>query len=114
MATVILATGLVAIYKSYLLCLDQQTYLIHRIYANNLLDKKIFETERLYQEKGESAIKEEMTEPMVIHNKNLIFEVKAFIQEVRDLEDILQLDIGVFWPEGGRLVRLTKSVYISR
>ena len=116
-AIMILTTGIVAIYKTFLLSLDQQNYLTHRLYASNLLDKKIFEMERLFQEKGIAALKEDLTENVVVDNKNLVFQVKTFFRaplEIPDLEDVLQIDIGVFWPEHGRVVRLTRAAYVSR
>ena len=111
---VILTTGIFMIYKIFLSSLDQQSYLTHRFYASNLLDKKIFEAQRLFQEKGTFLPKEGLGEDVFIDNKKLAFEIKTLFQEIPGLEDLLQLDIGVFWLERGRPVRLTRSVYISR
>ena len=112
----ILATGIVMIYKTFLTSLDQQTYLLHRLYANNLLDQRIAELQHLFEEQGKTSLEKKGTiiEEVSIHNKIVPFEVQAFFTDVLDLEDILQLDIGIFWSEHGRPVRLTRSIYISR
>ena len=111
----ILSTGIVMIYKTFLISLDQQNYLLHRLYANNLLDLEITQLQHVFQEKGRSSLKDnEMTKNAVIHNKTLAFAIKTFFQDIPELEGTLQMDIGIFWLERGRTVRLTRSVYLSR
>lgn len=111
----ILSTGIVMIYKAFLISLDQQNYLVHRLYANNLLDQKIAELGRLFQERGKDALKKEgLVEDVVIHNKQVPFEIKTFFEDFADLPDLLELNVGVFWSEHGRPVRLTRVAYISR
>jgi len=110
----ILATGVVMIYKTFLMSLDRQTYLFHRLYANNLLDQKIAEAQQLFQETGRSGLEKiNLSESVSIRNQVFPFEIKAFVENILDLENVLQLDIGIFWSEHGRSVRLTRSVYIS-
>jgi len=110
----ILATGIVMIYKTFLISLDQQSYLTHRLYANNLLDQKIVELGILFQEKGEAALQKGSFKDMMIHNKKIPFEIKTAFESVVNLPDLLQVNMGVYWSEHGRPVRLTRSIYISR
>ena len=111
----ILSTGIVMIYKSFLVSMDQQSYLLHRLYANNLLDSEITQLERIFREKGKLALKDdERMKNVVIHNKDIPFTVKTFFQEIPGLEDLLQMDIGILWLERGKTVRLSRSVYLAR
>jgi prepilin-type N-terminal cleavage/methylation domain-containing protein len=113
----ILAIGLVMIYKAFLLSLDHQNYLIHRLYANVLMDQKIGETRFFLQEKGAVALekeKKEKVEHVVINNRDIPFTIARFFQKVPGIENFLQMDIGISWFEHGRPIHLTRSLYISR
>lgn len=112
---VILSTGIVMIYKAFLLSLDHQRYMIHRLYANNLLDQKIEGIQRLFQDKGAASLKPgETVENISISHKAIPFAINTLFKNVSDMEDFLQMDIGISWLERGRPIRLTRSVYISR
>ena len=111
----ILATGIVMIYKVFLSSLDHQRYLIHRLYANNVLDQKIEEMQRLFKEKGEESLQQiETVENVFLRNKEIAFTTIVLFENVPGLKNILQMDVGVSWPERGRPIHLARSVYIVR
>jgi prepilin-type N-terminal cleavage/methylation domain-containing protein len=110
----ILSTGIVVIYKAFLFSLDRQRYLVHRLYANNLLDQKIAEVQRLFQDKGEASLDPgEAVENISVDNRKIPMTIQTLFQKM-PVENLLQMDIGVSWLERGHPARLSRSVYISR
>lgn len=116
LATVgVLAAGIVMVYKAFLVSLDHQEYLTHRLYAMNLLDHMTaviandYQTQETtsFQPKGEIA-------QVVLNNKPMAFRFETEIHSIGEMENIAQLDAHVSWPEQGKACRLSKAVYLFR
>ena len=109
----ILTTGIVMIYKVFLLSLDRQRYLLHRLYANNILDRRIAEVQHSLKAKGVTTLEQkEVVENAVLHNKEIPFTTAVAFQNVADLENLYQMNIGISWLERGHVMHLARSVYI--
>src|SRR5262245_8551690 len=80
---VVLSTGIVAIYKTFLLCLDHQRYLTHRLYASNLIDRRTAQLQALFREKGDAfqnQSKVPLDENGFLFNQEVPFEIKTFVR----------------------------------
>ena len=111
----ILSTGITLIYRSFLISLDYQEYLSHRLYAINLLNDAIAIRQWELQDKGKVDLGQHMeTVDAKLNNKKVAFQISTLVRKVDQLENIFELDTVLAWLENGRSVRLVQSTYISR
>ena len=115
-AVSILASGMVMIYKGLLLSVDIQEYLMHRLYAGNLLEQKIGMIQRDFQDAEEEnfLIPNGETQEVVLNNKPIAFQFSYDVRNLGNLKKILQLDVILSWVEHGRSFSLTRSAYVSQ
>jgi prepilin-type N-terminal cleavage/methylation domain-containing protein len=116
LATVgVLATGIVMVYKAFLVSMDYQEYLTHRLYAMNLLDHMVAVIQNDYQTEDQmsSQPKGEIGE-VTLNNRPMAFRLETEIRSIEGLENISELDANISWPEQGKTLRLSKAVYLFR
>lgn len=112
--TAILSFGLVMIYKAFFISLGFNDHLAHRLSAITLLDNKIYELQRLYEEKHLVPLnKSSQVKSVMINNKRVDFEYDIDFKPIAGLEDMYRADITLSWAENNRDIRLSRSVYIS-
>lgn len=110
----ILSIGIVGIYKAYFLTLNTLTHITCRLQAVSLLHNRIASIEESYKLDRKiplSAIKEKSQ--AVIHNKTIEFNYQVDFSNLKDLDNILQLDLRLSWKEGPKTIQVTRSVYIA-
>jgi len=113
-AIVILSTGIVMVYKSFLKSLDYQSYLTARSCAVNLLEHKIAVIKAEYQENGGVNLVEGIEAyDVVLNNRPVTFQFDIRYSAVDAVNDISQLDLMLSWMERGRSFYLSRSMYVS-
>ncbi|MBF0385982.1 MAG: hypothetical protein HQL27_08945 [Candidatus Omnitrophica bacterium] len=112
-AIVILSSGIVAVFRSFLYCLDQTRYITNRLYADNFLENRLDKISvdlKLHQ-----ALPVSTDDVKSIDLKPTPLKIKQSIEikEVDDFLDIFQIDLYLSWNENGREIRLSRSAYLS-
>ncbi len=111
----VLTTGLVFIYKAFFLSLDYITHLRYRLHAAVLLDDKLAELRRDFIFRDEVSIDpKDYTRSLALNNREILFQFLPTYHTVDGLADVSQLDLTLTWQERERVVRLSRSAYISR
>jgi prepilin-type N-terminal cleavage/methylation domain-containing protein len=113
MATVaILATGVVFVYKALFLTLDFQEQLSHRLYALQLLDKKIAEIKIYYKEYEDLPMYfNGQVDRVYINNRLLQFQYLVDFNSIFEIENLKRVDLSVAWREKGRVLRLSRTSF---
>lgn len=109
---VILSTGIVAIFQSLLVSLDQIDYLTHRLHASNEIENVLFIKEKMLRQYKELSLNlgEEKTLP--VGNKTLSVDQKITISEIESYPDIFKIQLRLGWTEGERKIELTRENFI--
>ncbi|MCK5581148.1 MAG: prepilin-type N-terminal cleavage/methylation domain-containing protein [Candidatus Omnitrophica bacterium] len=114
-AIAILTTGLVMIYKAFLLSVDYQGYLTNRLYAMNLLDHKISLIQREYQDKGELPVQQRGEKfEVVLNRRTVTFQFDMAFEGVDGLEDVLEMVLFLSWEDRGKTRKLSRVAYLYR
>lgn len=110
----ILAGGLVMIYKSFFLCLDYQSHLACRAYANNLMEDRIALTEQMLRDyKVLSFNKDLQHETAEFFGRPVDYQVDVAITPKSDVVGLYEVLVTVSWHENNRDIALRRSAYIS-
>lgn len=113
-ALAILSTGIVLIYKSFLISLNYVHHLVCRSHALTLLDNKITYLQQLFATKKEIPFDQQAAADRVtIHNRPVYFHYEMNFKMVENLKNIYQLDISLAWEEGAEHKQLAHQVYIA-
>ncbi|MBF0512188.1 MAG: prepilin-type N-terminal cleavage/methylation domain-containing protein [Candidatus Omnitrophica bacterium] len=114
-ALVVLASGIVLIYKSFLLCADYLNNLTCRLYASSLIDEKIGHiTESFAQWPLKSLDLGLQSVTMDINHKPVTFNYDISLQPLTDVKSVWQLDVRILWKDGLRNMRAQRSAYMIR
>jgi len=110
---IILSVGIVAIFKTYLISLDQINHLTYRLYATTILDNQISSIERMLR--AYQALPLELTheEEVNLGHKTIIFKQELNIGQVDEFLDVFQIEVTLTWMENNRPKQLSRSAYIS-
>jgi hypothetical protein len=109
---VILAAGLVAIYRSFFIGLDYLQHLSCRLYALNLIENKIASAEENFRSLKDFDIGP-LSETAVINNKSVEFRFTVNLEPVGNLLSVFKLDLALTWEERDRVVTISRSAYFS-
>ncbi len=109
---VVLAGGLVAIYRAFFIGLDQLDHLSCRLCAINLIEKKIALVEKDFRSLKDFDIGP-LTEQGVINNRPVEFQYVINVQPVGELLAVFRLDIVLSWQEKGHAMSISRSAYFS-
>jgi len=113
-AVIILAVGLVGIYRALLLSLDYQDYLSQRLYCGNFFNSQL----ELLQFKAQSD-QDFSSEPLagaqlsVWGRQPLDLAWNAKLTPFTDPESLAQLDFQLSWSSRGKTFHLKDSVYVQ-
>ena len=112
---VILSSGIVMIYKSFFLCLDYLSYLTCRLYASQMIESKIADISRSYQEsQGAFFDRGATTETMEINHKWVDFNYTINLTPLSGLEHVYHLQISLAWYDGKRLMKLSRESLLTK
>jgi len=109
----ILSVGIVAIFKTYLISLDQINHLTYRLYATTILDNRISTTERMLRAFQALPIDLQHTEKVDLGHKTVNFEQELNISKVEDFLNVFEIDVTLKWMENDHQKQLSRSGYIS-
>lgn len=109
----VLSVGIVFIYKSFLVSIDQLEYLTQRLYATVLLDNQFSAIERNL--KIYKALPMSLNESLKIPigPKTITYKQGMNIKEVEDYPDVFSLTLVLSWSERKRQMALERTGYIS-
>jgi hypothetical protein len=113
LAAIILAAGLVALYRSFMVGADFINYYASRLCAFNLLEDRIAAIEHDFQALKKNFDVGPSMEEVVINNRPVEFHYDIILKPVDKLLSVFQLDIQVSWQEKGRRAALFRSAYFS-
>ncbi len=109
---VILSVGIVGIFKSLLISLDQIDYLTHRLYASTTMENLMFQKERMLRDVSELSLNLGEKIDVPVGNKNIRFDQNIEISEIESYPDLFSIDVTLSWKEGDRKILLRQSGYL--
>ena len=113
-AMMILATGIVFIYKSFFVSLGYMNHVTNRLVALSLLDNRIADMELLLKTKGALSLAGgSETKRVVIQQRTVDFHFETELRSVESIPGLYQVDLNLSWEEGTRGIRVGRTVYIS-
>jgi hypothetical protein len=112
LTAVILAAGLVAVYRSFFIGLNYLQHLSCRLYALNLMESKIASAEQNFRSLKDFDIGP-LTETAVINNRPVEFRFSVNTEPVGGLLSVFKIDIALTWQERDRVVTISRSAYFS-
>ena len=111
----VLSSGLVLLYNAFFLAIDYAQRVSCRLYAINLLDKKINEIQMLFQEKSQLIFNEKLdTETVNINHRKVKFQFTTNVEQKQGIEGVYQVDLNLSWDDGKRISRLARAFYMSQ
>ena len=114
-ALVILSVGIVAILKSFIVSLDQLSYLTNRFYATTLLDNRVAQMERTLIAYNTLSLDElALTETVRVGSKKIDFKQQVTIEEVKNFPELFELNVTVSWKENNRDIKLARACYLTK
>lgn len=114
-AMVILAAGIVAVYRSFFLCVDYLNNISSRWWASELIEEKISEISMQLKKDTKTAI--DLDSPpriITINNRPIRFQYAIQLIPFNDLDGINRLDVSLDWNDGRRSMHLNRSVYLIK
>lgn len=109
---VVLSAGIVVVFKSFFYSLDVVRSMTVRIYANNLMENRINEIERMLRVYNALPMQLGRSDDIDLGSKTVTFKEQMLFSEVEDFSDIFRLDFSVSWKDGNKEKKLTRSSYI--
>lgn len=109
----IVSLGLVGIFKTYIISLDQMSHITTRLYANALLDNQIIEIERMLKIYKTLPLELQQPPPVNVGHRKIDFSQGLKISAVDDYVDVFQIDITLNWMEGQREKTLSRTAFIT-
>ena len=109
---IVLAGGLVAIYRAFFIGLDPLDHLSYRLCAINLIEKKIAFVEKDFRSLKDFDIGP-LTESVVVNNRPIEFRYAINLQPIGELLSVFHLDIVLSWQEKGHPMSISRSAYFS-
>lgn len=113
-ALVVLATGIVFIYKSFFLCVDYLSRLTVRLHANELVDEKMADISRLFHEtaditaaSGTSVVEEE------INHQKIRFTYHVGFEPVINNDNAFRVKVQLSWEDAGRPMKTSRLGLIA-
>ncbi len=115
LSVVILAAGIVFIYRSFFLCVDYLNNLSCRLYALRLIDQRIGDVSHSYtQLEGEQLDAGVGLETHIINHRKVDFRYAVELTAVDDSNALYRVDVGISWQDGPRPMTFTRSAYLLR
>ncbi len=112
MTSVILAAGLVAIYRAFFTGVNYLQHLSCRLYALNLIENRIASAEKNFRSLKDFDIGP-LTETSLVNNYPVEFHYAVNLEPVGTLLSVFKLDIALSWEERGHTVTISRSAYFS-
>ena len=109
----VLSVGIVFIYKSFLVSIDQLEYLTQRLYATVLLDNQFSAIERNLKIYKALPVSLNESLKIPIGPKTITYKQGMNIKEVEDYPDVFSLTLVLSWSEQRRQMTLERTGYIS-
>ena len=114
-AMVILAAGIVAVYRSFFLCVDYLNNISTRWWANELVEEKITEVSRLLQEsKGTDVGLASTVQTVTINHRPINYTYDISLTPYSALPGIYQLNVALAWHDGHRPMHINRSLYLLK
>ncbi len=114
-ATVILAVGIVTIYRSYISLVGYSQHIIYRIYANQFLDNKMALIERLFLMEENLPLKQvSSSDSAVVNGHSLHFSYAVSLEALQDINGLYALDVTILWQEGQRRRSMERKTFLVR
>jgi prepilin-type N-terminal cleavage/methylation domain-containing protein len=112
-AVAVIAAGITAIYRSYILAIERMGYLNRRLYATMLLDDRLMRVERFLRVYKALPMNNDLRERVYADGEQPEFAEYIQFHEIEGLPEIFQVDLRINWKENQRDVIMRRSAYIS-
>jgi prepilin-type N-terminal cleavage/methylation domain-containing protein len=108
----ILSVGIIAIFQSFFVSLNQIVHLTNRLYVTTNLDNRICLIERMLR--AYKTLPFDMNQDRSMSSDNNSLKYKPFVsyQAVEDFPDVFKMDVSVSWKEQNIDKHLSRSAYI--
>ncbi len=114
-AMVILAAGIVAVYRSFFLCVDYLNNIATRWWANELIEDKIMDVTRLLKESNGALISTgEPTRTITVNHRPIIFHYSVELIPLNDLQGMFKMNVAHAWKDGSRPMHINRSLYLLK
>jgi prepilin-type N-terminal cleavage/methylation domain-containing protein len=111
-ALVILSVGIVGIFKSLLIALDQMDYLTHRLYASTVLQNTLVLKERRLRNYQELSLGLGDKHAVDIGPHTVTYQQKIRISEIESYPDLFEIAASLSWDEGDKRVTVRNAGYL--
>ncbi len=114
-AIVILSAGIVAVYRSFFLCIDYLNNIATRWWANELIEEKMFDvTRRLQESQGRVLDSGIPSQTVTINRRPITFQYDVAVDPVASLEGLFRLNVTLSWNDGHKPMTINRSVYVLK
>lgn len=110
----ILSVGLVAIFRSFFVCLDYVNHLTYRLHGLTLLENRLADIEKKYRANGHFNFSPgSEIEIVSINNKDVEFSYRTAINPFEEVPGLHAVDVSILWDERNKAYEVSKTAYFS-
>jgi hypothetical protein len=109
---VILAVGLVAIYRSFFIGVDYLDHLSRRLCALDLVESRVALIERDFRALNNVDVGP-LQATVILNGRPVDFNFNIQLKPVGQLLSVFQLDVDLSWKERGRVINIMRSAYFT-
>ena len=113
-AMVVLSAGIVAVYRSFFLCVDYLNNISSRWWANELVEEKVLDLTRAVQSSGGHVLTGDMTKTVMINHRPIAYQYKVDVTPLPNIEGLLRIDVNLAWHDGHRPMTTNRTVIILK
>ena len=110
---IIFSVGIVGIFKTFIISLDQLNYLTDRLYASIILDNHITAIEHMLKVDRALPLETPASETLQMGSRKVVFEQELVLSAVEDFIDTFKLDLTLTWKEGTHQKHLSRSAFVN-
>lgn len=114
-ALVVLSVGIIAVYRSFFLCVDYLNNTATRWWANELMEAKIADLSNQYQSQttGLPSIPEN-TINVTVNHRSIGYRFAVTLTPKEGLDKLVQAHVDLNWHDGRRPMHLERNAYLLR
>ena len=114
MTLVVLAGGIVFIYRSFFLCADYLRRVSVRLYASQVLEQVIGDVERQFKADPDFRLNVSTVSIVDINRRPTDFHCQAQMTPLSGYPDMYRLEVFVRWMEGRHGARLSRQSILAK
>ena len=110
---VVLAGGIVFIYKSFFLCADYLRRISARLYASQIAEQIVYDTARQFRQNPDFHLNVPAVTVVDIDHRPMDFYCRAHMVPLSGYPDVYRLEVSVRWMEARRGARVSRQALLT-